>query len=114
MQQSLEHLRIKKIASSEDSSSEIDFDNEVVVKFTGTYDAASIANMEMPDVMILDDDIRSGRVKSLHGSIELDFVKDPSLEFSRTLVETMQEHKRSLLNMVQELEAGLDRHSEAA
>ena len=67
--------------------------------------------MDMPDVdvMILDDDIRSGRVKSHRNSIELDFVKDPSIEFSRTLVETMQEHKRSLLNLVQDLEAGLDR-----
>lgn len=53
IQTSLEHMRIKAIESSEDSS-DIDFDDAPIVKCSVTFAAASIVNMDMPDVEILE------------------------------------------------------------
>lgn len=46
-------MRIKAIESSEDSS-DIDFDDAPIVKCSVTFAAASIVNMDMPDVEILE------------------------------------------------------------
>lgn len=116
MQQSLEHMRLfKKIESSADESSMKDLEefDEAQVIVTGTYEVGSIAHMEMPDLQILES-VKSGMMKHRRNSdeFELDCIMDCSNDFSRTLIEQIQEHKRSLLDMINELDGEGDIKSE--
>ena len=106
--QSLEHMRLfKKIDSSAESSSINvgDFEEDPPIVATGTYDVGSIAHMEVPDLNILES-IKSNKLKSRRNSDELalDCIMDCSNDFSRTIVEQIHGDKRSLLDMVNELD----------
>jgi len=55
----------------------------------GTMECGSIANQELPDVILLDDDIPTRKTHFRHGShdFKLDPIEDPEVEFSKSLVE---------------------------
>lgn len=102
---SLEHLRIKKIESSDEDSEE--YEEGDGNRLRGDYVISDSAGsmfplgVEIPDVVLLDD-IKSRRrthLRSPSQEIKLTEVHEIEAEFSKSLVEQVNDHKRTLFQL---------------
>ena len=100
IQRSMEHLRIKNkaVESSDEFSQEEDAnDDPKEQEDFGTYDNDSFGklNGEIPEVVLLDDELKQRHSHTRQASRDLilaAFEPKPELEFSKTLIEHVHEH----------------------
>lgn len=100
------------ISSDQDSEDEEDEGGNFIINGQivdlGTMENGSIANQEIPNFILLDDEVNRRPFHSRQPSHDLRMTEvlppNPDLEFSHSVVDQIQDHRRSLLKMVDNLE----------
>lgn len=96
IQTSLDHLRIKTVVSSDD-------DSELEMQDDGMSFDSPVSDT-FPDVEIFEEiKSRKAHTRAPSQDLKLTAIQKEEAEFSRSLMEQVQEHKRSLLQMADQI-----------